>query len=121
MSSFDSDDDNDIEEENQIQKFLLGDKPQKRKIEVMVGKNARLLRGEKTAINCYFWKVFVNYFPKLMRFLVIKELMMILLKQQYQMLKTYRINNRKVSEEVEFFSGGNGCGNQLKFNGIPST
>ena len=121
MSSFDSDDDNDIEEKNQIQKFLLGDKPQKRKIEVMVGKNARLLRGEKTAINCYFWKVFVNYFPKLMRFLVIKELMMILLKQQYQMLKTYRINNRKVSEEVEFFSGGNGCGNQLKFNGIPST
>ena len=29
LSSYDSDDDNDIEEENQIQKFLLGDKPQK--------------------------------------------------------------------------------------------
>ena len=36
LLSFDSDDDSDIEGENSIQKFLLGDKPQKEKIAVAV-------------------------------------------------------------------------------------
>ena len=37
LPSFDSNDGSDIEGENPIQKFILGDKPQKEKIAVVVG------------------------------------------------------------------------------------
>ena len=51
LPSFDSNDDRDIEGENPIQKFLLGDKPQKEKTVVAVGEKGEVAAGEKTAIK----------------------------------------------------------------------
>ena len=51
LLSFDSDDDSDIEGENPIQKFLLGDKPQKEKNAVPVREKDAVTGGEKTSIK----------------------------------------------------------------------
>ena len=69
-----SEDDSDIEGDlNLTQKFLLGDRPQKEKIAVLVGEKSPAVLEKK---KLDFWKILAKYFQRLAIFLIIKKLIL---------------------------------------------
>ena len=91
MSSFDSDDDSDVEGENLIQRFFLGDKPHLSKL---FPKADEIFDNQKID----------DHLPE------------ITIPNTQTILKV--LNDRKIPEELKFFTGGNDGDNKLKFHAM---
>ena len=121
LSSFDSDGDIDIEGENPIQKFLLGDKPQKEKLKVTVEEKDGVTAGEKTAIKkVRFLDNLSKLFPEADEIFdnekIVDDLPEITIPNTQTMFK--ELNDEKISEELKFFSGENDGSNELKLHAM---
>ena len=116
LPSFDSNDDSDIEEENPIQKFLLGDRPQKEKLQP----------AEKTALKkVRFLENLNELFPKADEIFdnqtIDDDLPEITIPNTQIMFK--ELNNRKIPEELKLLGGSGGrnySGNEFKFHAMPN-